>query len=140
MSQFDHPNIVKLLGYCENPRVIVMKFYSMSLKSLISDPGFANDNFTNMKISIDIASGMKAIHAKEVIHFDLKPQNVLIDVQADLSIFCVICDFGFANFRTDGKHQLVSGMKAPTTAGITARYAAPEVSNLTIRMLLKDSL
>ena len=71
---------------------------------------------------------MKAIHEKNIIHFDLKPQNVLIDILPDLSFDCVICDFGFANFLEDGRRQLVAGMKAPTVTGITPRYAAPEVN------------
>lgn len=50
-----------------------------------------------------------------------------MDVKSNLTFNCVICDFGFANFVADSKRVLVSGLKKPSTAGITARYASPEV-------------
>ena len=54
--------------------------------------------------------------------------NVLVDVKDDLSITCVICDFGFANFSSDCAKTIVAGFKKPTNSGITAKYAAPEAS------------
>ena len=45
-------------------------------------------------------------------------------------LFFVVCDFGFSNFTADANRQTVAGMKKPTSAGITPRYAAPEVSNV----------
>ena len=46
-------------------------------------------------------------------------------------MFFVVCDFGFSNFTADSNRQTVAGMKKPTSAGITPRYAAPEVSKVT---------
>ena len=55
----------------------------------------------------------------------------MADVKAETKeVFFVICDFGFSNFTADSNRQTVAGMKKPTSAGITPRYAAPEVSNV----------
>lgn len=70
---------------------------------------------------------MSEIHAVGIVHFDLKPANVLMEMSGDGLCRCVICDFGFANFVNDAKANLVKGLKTPTSLGITARYAAPEL-------------
>ena len=46
-------------------------------------------------------------------------------------LFFVVCDFGFSNFTADSNRHIVAGMKKPTSAGLTTRYAAPEVSIIT---------
>ena len=51
---------------------------------------------------------------------------MLVDVGPDGTFDCVICDFGFANFIGD-KRTLTSGLKVPSTTGISIRYAAPEL-------------
>ena len=53
--------------------------------------------------------------------------NVLVDVKSEFEYYFVICDFGFADFTEEAGRQFVTGMKKPSSAGITFRYAAPEV-------------
>jgi serine/threonine protein kinase len=80
-----------------------------------------------MQMAVDIAKGMHFIHSKDVVHFDLKPANVLIDKDTDSKkLIYVITDFGFANFSQKAREKFVAGIKRPAKAGITARYAAPE--------------
>ena len=83
-------------------------------------------------MALDIAKGMSLIHAKGIIHFDLKPGNVLIDKTTEgndplTGFSCVICDFGFANFAEDARANIVAGLRIPGNMGITTRYAAPEL-------------
>jgi hypothetical protein len=51
----------------------------------------------------------------------------LVDVKSEFEYYFVICDFGFADFTEEAGRQFVTGMKKPSSAGITFRYAAPEV-------------
>jgi serine/threonine protein kinase len=57
MSQFNHPNIVQLLGYCQNPFCLIMKYYSLSLYDYISQ-GTSSSEIT-INLMADIARGME---------------------------------------------------------------------------------
>ena len=78
-----------------------------------------------------------------VVHFDLKPPNVLVEVFSGGNVNCVICDFGYANVVTGNVQNLdssvVSGLRRPHNAGITVAYSSPEVSGLRHTPLLITS-
>ena len=40
-----HPNVVQLIGYCEEPRCILTKLYERDLFSLLHDPNESNYYF-----------------------------------------------------------------------------------------------
>ena len=121
------PNLIELIGYSQGRKfAIIMKDYPLSLRDLLVDKTFPNNSETNMKVAVDIANGMNLIHQKGIVHFDLKPANVLVEF-CNGTVNCVICDFGFANFLSDVQDKIVKGVKKPTAIGITARYAAPEL-------------
>ena len=141
----DSPYLAKLIGYTENPMVIIMKRYLSSLAECLEQPGFFKDYETRrFKASIEIALGMEVIHSKNIVHFDLKPGNlmsllvsssdvfylgnVLVDIRSFSDYNFLICDFGFADYAPEAGRQVVAGMKRPSNTGITPRYAAPEVS------------
>ena len=57
--------------------------------------------------------------------------NVMADYRPQSNeLYFVVCDFGFSNFAADSNRQTVVGIKKPTSAGLTTRYAAPEVSTV----------
>ena len=45
-------------------------------------------------VAIDIAEGMTALHRASIIHFDLKPANILIDEVEPEVYKAAITDFG----------------------------------------------
>ena len=67
-----------------------------------------------IKIIWQIASGIKDIHSKNVLHRDIKPQNIKIDNEGIVKIF----DFGLAKVNADSASTV--GVKG------TPIYAAPE--------------
>ena len=87
--------IVTFLGFFENPNGIVMKMYEGTLKDLLfqSDTTLTMSNIKQM--AFDIASGCKLIHSMGLIHFDIKPHNILVErVEDSDEIRCAITDFG----------------------------------------------
>ncbi len=67
------PFIVKMLGYCEDPMGIIMKYYPLNLDHLLASPKFCEPADVKIKLASDIAEGMNILHSHDIIHFDLKP-------------------------------------------------------------------
>jgi serine/threonine protein kinase len=66
-----------------------------------------------------IATGLRAFHRKDIIHQDVKPENVMIDRQGLVKII----DFGSA--RAAGLDEMASAIERPGLVG-TIDYTAPE--------------
>lgn len=65
------------------------------------------------------ALGLEYIHARGIVHHDIKPDNILVNKEGH----CVITDFGGARFKSS--RTLVKSQDEPPT--ITPAYAAPEL-------------
>ncbi|CAJ1977495.1 unnamed protein product [Sphenostylis stenocarpa] len=130
ISKTSHVNVIRLLGFCfENSRrALIYEFMpNGSLdKFIYEEKNELNDvHQLDWKILNDIAMGIA--HGLEylyrgcntrIIHFDIKPHNILLDED-----FCPkISDFGLAKICAR-KESLVSIFGARGTAG----YVAPEV-------------
>jgi serine/threonine protein kinase len=68
------PNIVQMFGYSNEPMAIVMKFYSFSLKDLITKKDFQSTPEIILKVAFDIAAGLNEIHQNHILHLDIKPR------------------------------------------------------------------
>ena len=70
-------NIIRLIGYSNEPMAIVMKFYSYNLKALISKVDFAVTPEIIFKIAHDLSFGLNVIHSSNILHLDVKPGKQL---------------------------------------------------------------
>ncbi|KAG7536122.1 Protein kinase-like domain superfamily [Arabidopsis suecica] len=121
----NHPNVVKLIGYCSEDgetgieRLLVYEY--MSNRSL-EDHLFPRRSHTlpwkkRLEIMLGAAEGLAYLHELKVIYRDFKSSNVLLDEE-----FCPkLSDFGLAREGPEGDNTHV------TTARVgTHGYAAPE--------------
>ena len=117
-------HILELVGFTETPSLtIVTKFYeSGTLASKIHDETFVYPPIFVRDIAMGLAIGMSQIHQVNVVHYDLKPANILLD--ADFSP--VISDFGMAKVIDNSKHS-VRGLEQSDVFGFTPAYCAPEL-------------
>jgi protein kinase-like protein/AAA domain-containing protein len=117
-----HPNVLKVyhLGECQGQMYIAMKFIEgPTLAEWIRRNGFM-DPRRLVEIGWKLASALEAAHARNVIHRDIKPQNILIDEGGEPHL----ADFGLARV-TDSPSVTMEG----TFLG-TPYYASPEQASL----------
>jgi serine/threonine protein kinase len=108
-----HPNIAEVLYACQTDDhvVIVMDFYpGGSLKEIVQQDYLTLREVINY--ALDFLTGLHHVHTKDLLHFDIKPSNVLIDVtgRARLS------DFGMAKLRNEAglaRPELIWPMHMP---------------------------
>jgi serine/threonine protein kinase len=119
----DHQNVVTMYGVEESPvPYLVMEFVDgPSLRSYLVQQGTL-DQTAVLRIGLQIANGLAALHGQGVTHRDVKPANIVLDLptgQAKLT------DFGLA--RTEGDSRLtMDGFVAGTPAFMSPEQAAGE--------------
>lgn len=94
-----HPNVVEVMYACEDTDFVylAMPYYSQgSLKALMEN-GFLTVREI-IAISSQVLSGLHNIHSKGLIHFDVKPDNVLLSSRRE----ALLSDFGLAKQAPGG--------------------------------------
>lgn len=90
-----HPNVVKILSHAEDDEAFlyVMDLYPMTLENIIATE---SDFEVLLDYAIQLCDGLAHIQGEDVVHRDIKPQNILIDPAARRA---VLADFGIARFK-----------------------------------------
>lgn len=99
-----HTNILLFIGYVLQPELIIVTQWCKG-RSLYKHLHVEDSRtFTNCEIkdiALGIAQGMEYLHAKHIIHRDLKSNNIFIHDEDNLTV--KIGDFGLATFKTRGE-------------------------------------
>ena len=134
-----HPNLVKLHGYCLSPPCIVMELVPRGSISYLlhycEDPEVEakmTDGRVKKNLIIGIVNGMRQLHASQIVHGDLKPQNVLVTSD----YVAKITDFGLSRLRgktssTVASRQFGEDDEEKVNVAGTAGYMAPELLDST---------
>jgi len=123
LKECDHPNVIKLHEVFSNASALylVFEFLDMDLRVYLKRFGaFSRDaRDSNMLkcAACQCFSGVEYCHSHRVLHRDLKPQNVLIDVAKHR---LKLADFGLAR-------AFSVPLKAYTHEVVTLWYRAPEI-------------
>lgn len=113
-----HPNIVTLYNFFmeENNYYMVMEYAAgITLKEFIKKTGPIPEERA-LRILKQILEGLGYAHAKRIIHRDIKPGNIIIDIHDNVKIM----DFGLARILSD-KGMTKTGAKMGTVY-----YMSPE--------------
>lgn len=96
-----HPNVLLFIGYVLKPELIIVTQWCKGrslFKHLHVEERREFNNREIEKITIGVCQGMEYLHAKGIIHRDLKSNNIFIHDEDDLTV--KIGDFGLAFFKT----------------------------------------
>ncbi|KAJ7769090.1 kinase-like domain-containing protein [Mycena maculata] len=114
-QKLSHPNILPFFGAYEigafAPALITPFCHLGNVGSYIRSHPFSNRD----RLVHDVASGLKYLHENDIVHEDLKPQNVLIDKR---EVAC-LCDFGIS--------RIINREGVTTRSAASSTYIAPEL-------------
>ncbi|XP_058682007.1 tyrosine-protein kinase Fer isoform X2 [Poecile atricapillus] len=122
LKQYDHANIVKLIGVCTQRQPIYIVMELVPGGDFLSFLRKKKDELKTkqlVKFSLDAASGMAYLESKNCIHRDLAARNCLVGESNILKI----SDFGMSRQEDDGVYSS-SGLKQ-----IPIKWTAPEALN-----------
>ena len=119
-ARLRHPNVVPVSEIIELggiPALVMPLVYGPSLRSLLNRSPLAPDEA--LALFSAILDGVACAHSQGLVHRDLKPGNVLLDVRSG-EIVPRVADFGLVK-EIDGSVYTAAGAVMGTPA-----YAAPE--------------
>ncbi|MQM11707.1 hypothetical protein Taro_044614 [Colocasia esculenta] len=121
IAQIHHKNLVRLLGYCnEGPRRLLVYEYMSNGPLLGLLLGSSKPDWdTRVQLAFGVARGLVYLHDgcnPQIIHCDIKPQNILIDD----NLTARITDFGLSKLLRADQSRTVTGIRG------TRGYVAPE--------------
>ncbi|KAH7686654.1 Non-specific serine/threonine protein kinase protein [Dioscorea alata] len=126
LGQLHHPNVVALYGVVSdgpvtNLATVTEYMVNGSLKQVLQRKDRTIDRRKRVIIAMDAAIGMEYLHEKNIVHFDLKSHNFLVNMKDPQRPICKIGDLGLSKVK---QRTLVSG-------GVrgTIPWMAPELIN-----------
>ncbi|KAL9998543.1 putative protein kinase TKL-Pl-6 family [Helianthus debilis subsp. tardiflorus] len=126
LSNLHHPNVVAFYGVVPDGAggtlATVTEFMTHgSLRNVLIKKDRSLDRRRKLIIAMDAAFGMEYLHLKNIVHFDLKCDNLLVNMRDPQRPICKVGDFGLSRIK---RNTLVSG-------GVrgTLPWMAPELLN-----------
>ena len=120
-SALNHPNIITIhdLGESDSGCFIVMEHVAgRTLRALAAE----NIALTSvLDWSSQVAKALSAAHAANIIHRDIKPDNIMVRDDG----YVKVLDFGLARLNT-AHDELSNAMTMPGTVMGTVKYMSPE--------------
>lgn len=124
MSKVKNPNIPKFYGILLNEEryqlnIVLQYIDGASLKTLIENKAHLNwSSYQKLWLVYKISKVLEYIRNLGVIHRDVKPENIMIEINSNLEPYLI--DFGLSKLMNADHEYTVSLMKC------TPQYSAPE--------------
>ncbi|VFR02615.1 unnamed protein product [Cuscuta campestris] len=126
LADLHHPNVVAFYGVVlDGPggSVATVTEYMVngSLRTALQKSERILDKRKRLLIAMDVAFGMEYLHGKNIVHFDLKSDNLLVNLRDPQRPICKVGDLGLSKVKCQ---TLISG-------GVrgTLPWMAPELLN-----------
>ncbi|CAH9086712.1 unnamed protein product [Cuscuta epithymum] len=126
LADLHHPNVVAFYGVVlDGPggsvATVTEFMVNGSLRNALHKSERILDKRKRLLISMDVAFGMEYLHGKNIVHFDLKSDNLLVNLRDPHRPICKVGDLGLSKVKCQ---TLISG-------GVrgTLPWMAPELLN-----------
>ncbi|XP_027365659.1 uncharacterized protein LOC113872358 [Abrus precatorius] len=111
LSTLHHPNVVAFYGVVpDGPggtlATVTEYMVHGSLRNVLMKKEKVLDRRKRLQIAMDAAFGMEYLHLKNIVHFDLKCDNLLVNLGDPERPVCKVGDFGLSRIK---RNTLVSG-------------------------------
>ena len=118
LSEIDHPNVIPLvdIAHSETAVTMIFEFVERDLSHLLEVLTSHLDALSVKGLTFQMVRGCAYIHEKNILHRDIKPQNLLVNNKGVLKI----TDFGLA--RAAGVRT-----SSHSTDVVTLWYRAPDL-------------
>eukprot|EP00446_Apocalathium_sp_SHHI-4_P056974 CAMPEP_0177292458 /NCGR_PEP_ID=MMETSP0368-20130122/187_1 /TAXON_ID=447022 ORGANISM="Scrippsiella hangoei-like, Strain SHHI-4" /NCGR_SAMPLE_ID=MMETSP0368 /ASSEMBLY_ACC=CAM_ASM_000363 /LENGTH=710 /DNA_ID=CAMNT_0018750093 /DNA_START=1 /DNA_END=2133 /DNA_ORIENTATION=- len=122
LRRLRHPNIVLFYGACVVPEtedllLVLEHVRGTTLSAFVRPPPEDPPAGVRCKLADDVCCALRYLHARQVVHGDVKDRNALVERQGLGSVSVKLVDFGLS--------RLLS--RTPRPMGGTIHWMAPEV-------------
>ncbi len=117
-ARLRHPNIITVrdVGRGDGATWVAMDLVPHTLSRRLQVMPYLPESDV-VRLGLDIASALSVAHAEDIIHRDIKPDNILIGTSGE----AIVCDFGLARALTSG-----ADLSATNQVLGTPHYFSPE--------------
>lgn len=126
LADLHHPNVVAFYGVVldgpgDSVATVTEYMVNGSLRNALQKNERNLDKRKRLLIAMDVAFGMEYLHSKNIVHFDLKSDNLLVNLRDPHRPICKVGDLGLSKVKCQ---TLISG-------GVrgTLPWMAPELLN-----------
>ncbi|WOG90778.1 hypothetical protein DCAR_0310023 [Daucus carota subsp. sativus] len=126
LADLHHPNVVAFYGVVldgpgDSVATVTEYMVNGSLRTALQKNEKSLDKRKRLLIAMDVAFGMEYLHGKNIVHFDLKSDNLLVNLRDPHRPICKVGDLGLSKVKCQ---TLISG-------GVrgTLPWMAPELLN-----------
>ena len=121
-----HPNVASVfhLGRTGENYFYAMEFVEgETLENLIKRSGRLSVKLA-LEIAVQVAAGLAAVHKKDLVHRDIKPTNVMVNLEEGGAVTAKIIDLGLAKAINEPLSEAAISM--PGVFAGTPEFASPE--------------
>lgn len=116
LKELNHPHIARIMDFGLESKLKKYFFTTEFVSGLEMHKACENASIETIeRLILQVLRALNYLHSRGIFHYDLKPQNILVEVKDGVPLHAKIIDFGLAGYAEPGK-----------MAG-TPAYMAPEV-------------
>ena len=125
LLKLNHPNVIKVLDFYKEPYPCLVTIFidGRTLSEHLEGNKGPLPAAMAMKVLRGIGEGLKYIHKEHVVHRDLKPDNIILEVLNDGELRPVLIDFGLG--KTAESTSMMQGSTVHRQG--TYHWMAPEM-------------